>query len=84
MRASEASTSSMTLKRPAELTPGDVVELACGPAEVTAAPFLGRGGASVFDSHDLFWRARVRLLGGDQRPAYMTWGLRDRIPVRGA
>jgi hypothetical protein len=73
---------SMILKQPPELSPGDVVELACGPAEVTAAPFLGRGGASVFDSFDLFWRARVRPLNGDSRPAYATWGLGDRIPVR--
>jgi hypothetical protein len=76
--------SSVILKRPPELSPGDVVELPSGPVEVTAAPFLGRGGASVFDSFEMFWRARVRPISGDPRPAYATWGLRDRIPVRGS
>jgi hypothetical protein len=67
--------------RPGDLIPGDVVILDGAPYEVLAEPFLGCTGSSIFDKAELFWRVRVRPMGGNaEMGAYATWGIDERVP----
>jgi hypothetical protein len=71
-------------KRPGDLTAGDVVVLDGVPFELLSEPFLGMTGTSLFDMPELFWRARVRWLGGAQQAVgYVTWAADEPVAEAG-
>ncbi|MDW5597637.1 hypothetical protein VSS74_25020 [Conexibacter stalactiti] len=70
------------IKPVGELAAGDVVELDGEAVELMEEPFLGSRGASLLDSFELFWRARVRQLGADGRSHYVAFARDARVAVR--
>jgi hypothetical protein len=64
------------------LQPGDIVELAAGPAEVIGEPFLGQRGASPFDAKQLFVRVRIKPFGRRGVASYATWDVHAQATVR--
>lgn len=69
---------------PAGLKPGDCVSLDGALFEVRSEPFLGMTGSSIFDVPKLFWRVRVRPLGGNWHVlAYATWSVDEDVAVYG-
>jgi hypothetical protein len=67
--------------RPSDLVPGDVVLLDGVACEVISAPFTGVAGKSLFDSSEVFWRVRLRVVAAPAKAGYATWKAHDLVTL---